>query len=75
VLLSVWYVVLQRVLQLVVLWLRSREFKESEIVVLRHEMTILRGRTGRPSMMTADRESAVAAPAMERLLRHAGHPA
>ncbi len=37
-LLSAWYVVLQRVLQLVVLRLRSREFKELEIVVLRHEM-------------------------------------
>jgi hypothetical protein len=41
VLLSAWYVVLQRVLQLVVLRLRSREFKELEIVVLRHEMAIL----------------------------------
>jgi len=55
VLLSAWYVVLQRVLQLVVLRLRSREFKELEIVVLRHEMAILRRRTRRPSMTTADR--------------------
>jgi hypothetical protein len=55
VLLSAWYVVLQRVLQLVVLRLRSREFKELEIVVLRHEMAILRRRTCRPSLMTADR--------------------
>jgi putative transposase len=47
--------VLQRVLQLVVLRLRSREFKELEIVVLRHEMAILRRRTLRPSMTTADR--------------------
>ena len=54
-LLSAWYVVLQRVLQLVVLRLRSREFKELEIVVLRHEMAILRRRTCRPSLMTADR--------------------
>jgi hypothetical protein len=54
VLLSAWYVVLQRVLQLVVLRLRSREFKELEIVVLRHEMAILRRRTCRPSMTTAD---------------------
>jgi len=55
VLLSAWYVVLQRVLQLVVLRLRSREFKELEIVVLRHEMAILRRRTCRRSMSTADR--------------------
>ena len=54
-LLSAWYLVLQRVLQLVVLRLRSREFKELEIVVLRHEMAILRRRTCRPSLMTADR--------------------
>ena len=54
-LLSAWYVVLQRVLQLVVLRLRSRKFKELEIVVLRHEMAILRRRTWRPSMTTADR--------------------
>ena len=54
-LLSAWYVVLQRVLQLVVLRLHSREFKELEIVVLRHEMAILRRRTCRPSMTTADR--------------------
>jgi putative transposase len=55
VLLSAWYVVLQRVLQLVVLRLRSREFKELEIVVLRHEMAILRRRTRQRSMTTADR--------------------
>ena len=54
-LLSAWYVVLQRVLQLVVLRLRSREFKELEIVVLRHEMAILRRRTRQRSMTTADR--------------------
>ena len=44
-LLSACYVVLQRALQLVVLRLRSREFKELEIVVLRHEMAILRRHT------------------------------
>ena len=50
-LLSAWYVVLHRVLQLVVLRLRSRDL---EIVVLRHEMAILRRHTSRPSMTTAD---------------------
>ena len=36
--LSVCYVALQRVLQFVALAFRSREFKELEIVVLRHEL-------------------------------------
>jgi hypothetical protein len=40
VLLSVCDVALQRVLQLVVLLFRSREFKELEIVVRRHELAV-----------------------------------
>ena len=40
--LSVCYVALQRVLQLIVLLFRSTEFKELEIVVLRHELAVLR---------------------------------
>jgi len=38
---SLWYVVLRRVLQLAVLRCRSNEFKSLEIVILRHERTIL----------------------------------
>lgn len=41
---SMVYVALRRVLAVVVLRLRSREFKELEIVVLRHELEILRRR-------------------------------
>ena len=43
--LSLCYVVLQRILQLAALRFRSNEFKELEIVVLRHELAILRRRT------------------------------
>ena len=45
--LSVCYVAIQRVLQFISLLFRSTEFKELEIVVLRHELAILRRRTGR----------------------------
>jgi transposase InsO family protein len=49
------YVLLRRVLQLVILLGRSRDFKELEIVVLRHELGILRRRTNRPAMTAVDR--------------------
>ena len=45
--LSVCYVALQRVLQFVALAFRSREFKELEIVVLRHELAVLRRQVDR----------------------------
>ena len=54
-LLSVCYVAFQCVLQLVGLRFRSREFKDLEIVVLRHELAILRRQTGRPRLTRADR--------------------
>jgi hypothetical protein len=49
------YPALRRVLALVVLRFRSRQFKELEIVVLGHELEILRRQAGRPQLRPADR--------------------
>jgi len=49
------YVVLARLLQLAALRFRSEEFKELEIVVLRHELAVLRRQTGRSELRPADR--------------------
>jgi putative transposase len=43
------------VLQLVLLRPRSEAFKELEIVVLRHELAVLRRQTRRPRLTTCDR--------------------
>jgi transposase InsO family protein len=53
--LSLCYLVVRRVLQLAVLRLRSNDLKELEIVVLRHELAILRRRTRRPAMTGTER--------------------
>jgi transposase InsO family protein len=55
VLLSVVYVALQRILQLVFLLFRSAESKDLEIVVLRHELAVLRRQVRRPAFPAADR--------------------
>ena len=49
------YLVLRSVLQLVSLCPRSEEFKELEIVVLRHELSVLRRQARRPQLTTTDR--------------------
>ena len=58
---SVLYIALRRLLQLVALACRSEEFKELEIVVLRHELAILRRRVARPALRSADRTLPAAA--------------
>jgi putative transposase len=49
------YLLVRRVLQLAVLRFRSDEFKELEIVVLRHELAVLRRQLARPELRPADR--------------------
>src|SRR5882672_10970235 len=71
VLLSLFYLVLRRVLQLAALRVRSNDFKELEIVVLRHELAILRRGTRRPALTWSDRLFLAAA---SRLLPRARWP-
>jgi hypothetical protein len=49
------YQVLRQVLQLLALQVRSHDFKDLEILVLRHELAILQRRTRRPAITPVDR--------------------
>jgi hypothetical protein len=52
---SLCYLVFRCVLRLVLLRVRSSDFKELEIVVLRHQLAVLRRQTRRPELTTTDR--------------------
>jgi putative transposase len=52
---SLCYLVFRCVLQLVLLRPRSEDFKELEIVMLRHERSVLRRQTRRAQLTTTDR--------------------
>ena len=52
---SLCYLVLRRLLRLAALRFRSDEFKELEIVVLRHELAVLRRQLARPELSPSDR--------------------
>ena len=54
-LVSFCYLVLRYVLQWLTLQVRSDDFKDLEIVVLRHELAILRRQTRRPAITSLDR--------------------
>ena len=54
-LVSLCYVSLHWLLEFAALRARSKEFQEFEIIVLRHELAILRRTTRRPAITAADR--------------------
>jgi len=72
VILSVAYVALQRALQLLSLRFRSTTSKDLEIVVLRHQVAVLRRQVGQPAFRAADR---VFLSAASRLLPRINWPA
>ena len=65
-LVSLVYLLFRRALAVAALRFRSREFKELEIIVLRHELAVLRRHVVRPRLEDADRVFLAAA---SRLLR------
>ena len=58
---SLVYLALRRLIELTLLRRRSEEFKELEIVVLRHELAVLRRQVARPAFRPADRAFLAAA--------------
>jgi putative transposase len=52
---SLCYLLVRCLLQLVLLRPRSQDFKELEIIVLRHELAVLRRQTSQPQLTTTDR--------------------
>jgi hypothetical protein len=72
VLLSLACLVVRRLFELIVLYCRSPESKELEILVLRHELSILRRRARRPRLQEADR---VFLAALSRMLPRRAWPA
>jgi putative transposase len=68
VLASVCCVLVRWLLEFVALCAQSRELKELEIIVLRHELAILRRRAPRPPITAVERMFVAAA---SRLLSHA----
>jgi hypothetical protein len=65
------YFLFRRLFAVAALRLRSREFKELEIVVLRHELAVLRRQVAQPQLRESDRVFLAAA---SRLLGRAGRP-
>jgi putative transposase len=53
--LSFTYWVVRRLFELLILFGRSERAKEVEILVLRHELQVLRRHVGRPHLQSADR--------------------
>ena len=60
------YVLLRWLLELVVLYGRSKDIQELEIIVLRHELAILRRTTHRPLTTAVDRMFLAAAASTSR---------